>query len=101
MTQELHCLWAIRANWPVNSHWNFASGQGGRQYYLYRTDYDQVGRLICRLLHDKFGGPACLEPAGAWKAACDKVRAIPGVTMINGHKLEECEKAIPPVDRLF
>jgi hypothetical protein len=46
MDNELHCLWAIKANWPKGMHNLANSGGGHQQYYLYRTDYDQVSTML-------------------------------------------------------
>jgi hypothetical protein len=62
---------------------------GSQKYwYIYRENYSLYGKMICKILHEQFGGPPCPATGeAAWKAACADAKSKGKFTHIDSHQV--------------
>ena len=73
MQESLICIRALKLNFPS---YQWIAQEHGKLYYIYRDDYSEAGRRICKEL-EKFGGPKCAATASeAWRSGCAYAKSL-------------------------
>ena len=69
MQESLICIRALKLNFPS---YQWIAQEHGKLYYIYRDDYSEAGRRICKELEANFGGPKCAATTSEAQIACSE-----------------------------